>query len=160
MYSAETQPAPSKKPPWVGRAMCMQSGHHTVASVVGCPLCKNHTTRPITLKAEKKRGDARIELATSCTQSKNHTTRPITRDTRKVKRVIGLVVRFLLRVQEVASSILASPLFFFGSFWGCSALFFAAEKIPPAFRASKITPRYSGKSGMAILGQNCISHSA
>ena len=29
-------------------------------------------------KQEKKRGDARIELATSCTQSKNHTTRPIT----------------------------------------------------------------------------------
>ena len=27
---------------------------------------------------EKKRGDARIELATSCTLSKNHTTRPIT----------------------------------------------------------------------------------
>ena len=26
----------------------------------------------------KKRGDARIELATSCTLSKNHTTRPIT----------------------------------------------------------------------------------
>jgi len=26
----------------------------------------------------KKRGDARIELATSCTQSRNHTTRPIT----------------------------------------------------------------------------------
>ena len=27
----------------------------------------------------QKRGDARIELATSCTLSKNHTTRPITR---------------------------------------------------------------------------------
>ena len=29
-------------------------------------------------KCHKKRGDARIELATSCTLSKNHTTRPIT----------------------------------------------------------------------------------
>ena len=52
------------------------------------------------------------------------------------------------------------PFFFFGSFWGCSALFFAAKKIPPAFRASKITPRYSGKSGMTILGQNCILFSS
>ena len=32
----------------------------------------------------KKRGDARIELATSCTLSKNHTTRPITRLRKKL----------------------------------------------------------------------------
>jgi hypothetical protein len=35
---------------------------------------------------EKKRGDARIELATSCTLSKNHTTRPITHLERECKK--------------------------------------------------------------------------
>jgi hypothetical protein len=35
---------------------------------------------------QNKRGDARIELATSCTLSKNHTTRPITLVTKKCVR--------------------------------------------------------------------------
>ena len=37
-----------------------------------------HKKGPHTGDCEPKRGDARIELATSCTRSRNHTTRPIT----------------------------------------------------------------------------------
>src|SRR5579872_6441544 len=52
-------------------------GDARIELATSCTQNKNHTTRPITHK-EKKWGDARIELATSCTLSKNHTTRPIT----------------------------------------------------------------------------------
>ena len=41
-------------------------------------------------KKRKKRGDARIELATSCTRSRNHTTRPITQVCWKKRDVLEL----------------------------------------------------------------------
>jgi Tfp pilus assembly protein PilF len=44
-----------------------------------CVKKKKNKRESNELDEEKKRGDARIELATSCTLSKNHTTRPITR---------------------------------------------------------------------------------